>query len=944
MSYGYGYDAYGAPVPGGGYAPVPGAGGYAAPVPGFGAPSPVPGAYGYGAPGVPFDNAYGGAGQLPPQLPPQLEFNAPAPGFNNYGGAPSTGFEYQNFNPNPTNVYQTNAPGTSTPGGYTPGYNQNPADVYQTQTGYNPAPNQNQYHTNPNPSPYHSNPTPGPSTPAQPVENLSTFIGILSAVENQKWTTDKFATAKRGLQGLNTSVTQTEALSLLTAIDLMADEKKTIIEMLQPKLSPPSVLLAVIQGSGLTETEQIDFCKKFNLTHPAEAKAQQPAIPRAATTPSFPVSKPASSPYTTGTPAYNPGSPYGGAPGLAGSGTSSLPGVPPLTGSGVNVSVVSPAGHTGPPQVGPPAGYAGPPQVGGDRNSGSRPGYNGPPQVSGTGGLPPPPGIGAGNISPRAFASSAPTVSGIPAGYKGPPQVGGAGLPPPPATGGTGLPPPPNTGAGGYGGPPPGYTGPPQVTPTTGGLPAGYKGPPQVTPTAGGPPPGYTGPPQVAPGTGGPPPGYKGPPQVTPGAGGPPPGYKGPPQVTPGTGGPPPGYKGPPQVAPKATPFVVREASHAPAPKPAPAPAPVVAPKAAPKPGQNKTSYDDLFSEFDLKPEEDVAIRTAGIDLHDITKSTAGILKKAAQIVTQDTTVGLPPPPVIATDSEDDLFNLADPRISFSDLVQIGQGAVGIVFKAIQNSTGQYCAIKEMQLNEKQHQALVGEVSILKSLGLHENIVYLIDAYKTLEDKIWMIMELMDGGDLTSILNKWPELQMNEQQITKMGVEVLKGLQFIHSRDLIHRDIKSDNVLLNMQGEVKIADFGFSARITQDRSKRNSVVGTPYWMAPELIDGANYDNKVDVWSLGILVMEMCEGEPPYLDEPPIRALLLISTKGVPGLKEPGKWSETLLDFLAKCLTKDPNARPTTDALLTHDLTDPTYIPGPEEIVNLIELARGLGDI
>jgi len=311
-------------------------------------------------------------------------------------------------------------------------------------------------------------------------------------------------------------------------------------------------------------------------------------------------------------------------------------------------------------------------------------------------------------------------------------------------------------------------------------------------------------------------------------------------------------------------------------------------------------------------------------------------VKNAAKLLV-DTEVLLPPPPIVSKSDEEDLFVHADPTTIYSNLVKIGQGAVGTIFQA-EDSVGNVVAIKEMTLNEKQKQALYAEVSILKALGSHQNIVILFESYKA-ADKIWMVMELMDGGDLTSILTKYPEIQLNETQITRLTVDVLFGLAYIHSQGFIHRDIKSDNVLLNMRGEVKIADFGFSAKITAERDKRNSVVGTPYWMAPELINASPYDNKVDVWSLGILVMEMCDGEPPYLDEPPIRALTLITNKGVPDVREPGKWSEILLDFLKKCLTREAVARPTTEELLSHDLTDPTFIPGPDEVVNLILVAR-----
>jgi len=142
-------------------------------------------------------------------------------------------------------------------------------------------------------------------------------------------------------------------------------------------------------------------------------------------------------------------------------------------------------------------------------------------------------------------------------------------------------------------------------------------------------------------------------------------------------------------------------------------------------------------------------------------------------------------------------------------------------------------------------------------------------------------------------------------------------LNYLHSQNRIHRDIKSDNVLIHSNGTIKLADFGFAAQLTQSRNNRVTVVGTPYWMAPELIRGQPYDSKVDVWSLGIMGMEMAEGDPPYMEHPPLRALFLITTKGIPPVSRPEKWTENFKDFLNKNLTVEPQDRPTVAALLNH---------------------------
>jgi len=200
-----------------------------------------------------------------------------------------------------------------------------------------------------------------------------------------------------------------------------------------------------------------------------------------------------------------------------------------------------------------------------------------------------------------------------------------------------------------------------------------------------------------------------------------------------------------------------------------------------------------------------------------------------------------------------------------------------------------------------------------------------------------VIMEFCDGGCLTDILDEFATIALSEEQIAYCCRETLKGLVYIHDGNRIHRDIKSDNLLLTMKGEIKISDFGYAAQLGESKTKRNTIVGTPYWMAPELIRGQDYTNKVDVWSLGIMVMEMCEGEPPYMEFPPLRALFLITTKGIPGLKEPESWSDSFIDFTTKCVDIDFNERPSSHQLIAHPLMSTCCTP--EEWVQAIVTAR-----
>lgn len=147
---------------------------------------------------------------------------------------------------------------------------------------------------------------------------------------------------------------------------------------------------------------------------------------------------------------------------------------------------------------------------------------------------------------------------------------------------------------------------------------------------------------------------------------------------------------------------------------------------------------------------------------------------------------------------------------------------------------------------------------------------------------------------------------------------MLQGLVYIHGKHRIHRDIKSDNILLGRGGRsVKIADFGFATQLTRQDNKRKTTLGTPYWMAPELILGKKYDAKVDVWSLGIVIIELIDGSPPYIDMPSLKALFLISKKGVPGPSKTSNCSADLLDFISQCTKKNPAKRPTALELCSH---------------------------
>jgi serine/threonine protein kinase len=316
---------------------------------------------------------------------------------------------------------------------------------------------------------------------------------------------------------------------------------------------------------------------------------------------------------------------------------------------------------------------------------------------------------------------------------------------------------------------------------------------------------------------------------------------------------------------------------------------------------------------------------------------TAGGAERSSSSVGPDSSPEPAPLPDERIITLSELVNKSDPTKLYPNPKKIGEGAAGEVFMAVQAGTNRRVAIKKMTLANQNLKLLLTEIAIMKD-SHHANIVDYVDTY-LVEEKLWVVMEYMDGGCLTEILEQYEHFQMSERHIARVCLETLKGLIYIHSLHRIHRDIKSDNILMSMQGEIKLADFGYAAQLTKQKQKRNTIVGTPYWMAPELIRGQPYDQRVDVWSLGIMAMEMAEGEPPYMEFPPLRALFLITTKGIPPLKDQKRWSPEFQSFLSKCLEKDADKRIDSQSLLAHPFLRKAC--EPQEIVELIEKARSL---
>jgi hypothetical protein len=305
-----------------------------------------------------------------------------------------------------------------------------------------------------------------------------------------------------------------------------------------------------------------------------------------------------------------------------------------------------------------------------------------------------------------------------------------------------------------------------------------------------------------------------------------------------------------------------------------------------------------------------------------------------------------PPPPqkVEVVDSVpvaelklEDYISQEDPNSLFIEVANLDEGSYGVVYSATYIRTGQRCAIKCMAIPERGAllNSLVTEIAVMYSLSQEQQcedyIVQYLGCYKN-DNDLWVVMELIEGGKLTDLIMQ--RTFSDERQIAAILRRCLLGLDFLHSHGHWHRDIKSDNVLIGGDGRVKLADFGFTAVLHSINEKRKSMVGTPYWMAPEVIRGEYYDSSIDIWSLGIMALECAQGDPPHMEESPVRALFLITTSPAPTLKEPEKWSAHFNDFISKCLNLNPAERWSAKQLLEHPFLN---VPNVEDTTFLVEL-------
>ncbi|XP_060104316.1 myosin-IIIa [Heteronotia binoei] len=284
-----------------------------------------------------------------------------------------------------------------------------------------------------------------------------------------------------------------------------------------------------------------------------------------------------------------------------------------------------------------------------------------------------------------------------------------------------------------------------------------------------------------------------------------------------------------------------------------------------------------------------------------------------------------------------------DPSDTWEITETIGKGTYGKVFKVFNKKNGSKAAVKILDPVHDIDEEIEAEYNILKALSDHPNVVKFYGLYYKKDpkdgDQLWLVLELCNGGSVTDLVKGFLKRgeRMSELLVAYILHEALMGLQHLHKNKTIHRDIKGNNILLTTEGGVKLVDFGVSAQLTSTRLRRNTSVGTPFWMAPEVIAceqqlDSSYDARCDAWSLGITAIELGDGDPPLADLHPMRALFKIPRNPPPTLRQPELWSPEFNDFISKCLTKDYEKRPTVSDLLQHKFVK--QVEGKENILQM----------
>jgi len=263
---------------------------------------------------------------------------------------------------------------------------------------------------------------------------------------------------------------------------------------------------------------------------------------------------------------------------------------------------------------------------------------------------------------------------------------------------------------------------------------------------------------------------------------------------------------------------------------------------------------------------------------------------------------------------------------------RVGQGTYGTVYRAHHIQSNQVVAVKviDIELSNDDVFTITNEILTVARLRGCPQLVSYITSY-ALDSSLWVVTEFLDGGSaLDRVKTRGP---MSEEEIAVICREVLLGLFSLNREGIIHRDIKAGNILLSKSGKVKLADFGASGQITDTKSKCETFLGTPYWIAPEVIAQNLYDGRADVWSLGITCHEMLTGKPPRHNLTVFKLLQVIPSEPAPHLPDNGQYSKDFVDFVNSCLTKDPNERPSVKQLLRHPLISKA---GPMTVLSIDE--------
>ncbi|KAK6759572.1 hypothetical protein RB195_021260 [Necator americanus] len=269
------------------------------------------------------------------------------------------------------------------------------------------------------------------------------------------------------------------------------------------------------------------------------------------------------------------------------------------------------------------------------------------------------------------------------------------------------------------------------------------------------------------------------------------------------------------------------------------------------------------------------------------------------------------------------------PEEVFDIVGKLGEGSYGSVHKAVHRESGHTLAIKKVPV-DTDLQEIIKEISIMQQCDSKYVVKYYGSYFKNSD--LWIVMEYCGAGSVSDIM-RLRRKTLTEREMSAVLRDTIQGLRYLHDLKKIHRDIKAGNILLNTEGQAKLADFGVAGQLTDTMAKRNTVIGTPFWMAPEVIEEIGYDTKADIWSLGITAIEMAEGRPPYADIHPMRAIFMIPTKPPPTFKKPDEWSEEFNDFIKQCLVKKPDDRKTASQLVEHSFI--ANAPGPEVLQAII---------